>query len=361
MYEPQNNTSIEIDNTKETEGYLYLIQPDINQPIFKIGGSQAIGLTRLKSYGKTCKVFSMKRVLNTWITEKKLIKCFNEKFTRVQGREYFTGCLGEMLVIFEKICVDNLPDYSYLRNLKIEEEKPKQPEKKKVGRPKKFDITKFSGEELLKAQEEEERKRDAREAEIIERRRVAYEKRLEKLKQQRAEKNAKRGRPKIEKAPKPKKEKPEKPTTELKPKEVRKLFLTYRNSVLKYGRDDLFAGGERERLMLINIIEKNSNLTRDELVKTYKDLQNKVTDIPKFLIWLDSMIFAIYIRSNELGERIRIAESGRGVRNDDDKDPRPEYLSFIKDDYEKNSVEYWTVFNYYRLKTGNWSKSMKML
>jgi hypothetical protein len=241
------------------------------------------------------------------------------------------------------------------------EEKPKQPEKKKVGRPKKFDITKFSGEELLKAQEEEERKRDAREAEIIERRRVAYEKRLEKLKQQRAEKNATRGRPKIEKAPKPKKEKPEKPTTELKPKEIRKLFLIYRNRVFKYGRDDLFAGGERERLMLINIIEKNSNLTRDELLKTYKDLQKKVTDIPKFLIWLDSMIFAIYIRSNELGERIRIAESGRGVRNDDDKDPRPEYLSFIKDDYEKNSVEYWTVFNYYRLKTGNWSKSMKMM
>lgn len=368
MYEKQNNKSIEIDNTKETEGYLYLIQPDINQPIFKIGGSQAIGLTRIKSYGKLCKVFSLKRVINTWITEKKLIKCFNEKFTRVQGREYFTGCLGEMLVIFEKICVDNLPDYSNLNSQDIRKEKEIKVEDKPVrgrGRPKKIEAIKgLSGDNLLNKLEEMGQKEN--ELELLRAKR--YKERLEERKKMRQEQAKPRGRPRKEKI-EPQQQEPKKPkirqiTKEFNPNQIENGFNAYMTRVFDIKQSDLKLTDKSVISLLtgqlINIIKNNSNITEEELKRVYKEAKSKYSSIFSYHLFLYCVVFGLYINSGLTGNRI-VATENKNRQRQDFRDIRPEFNDFLKGDYPKTKKKFWAVFSYLRVKTGTWTQSLNML
>lgn len=244
----------------------------------------------------------------------------------------------------------------------VEVEKPTAPR----GRPKKVDVKKLSGEELIKAVEQQAKISDLREQAT----REAYQARLEQRKQQRAEQAKPRGRPRKTQptqpttTPKPT-PKPKSSQTELTSKDVKNQFSKYRFRVLDYSISDVKNADKNTEKAVENLLTEyivsNSDISPSQLTDTYKRAKSMFNDIPKYNLWLDALLFSIYLYNNEVGKRITTTLKESRSRKDA-KEMYPEYAqAFIKDDYNPKKTDFWTVFGYYRLKTGNWNKSFKML
>lgn len=259
-------------------------------------------------------------------------------------------------------------------NIKKEREvevevKPKNP----IGRPKKINLKGLIGDELLKAIEENTRQAEERNKLLEERRKQAYEARLKKMREQRATTAKPRGRPRKE--AEPKKERPKTTRTELNASDIKKLYSKYRYSALGYKLDNIrewtktqkenkkLQGGADKALIPVieDILIENSNLTSQELKTTYNQAKSQYENIFTYPVWLDAIVFSLYLYKSELGQRITRATESKTMRKDT-REAYPEYAqAFVKDDYQPSKIDFWVVFGYYRLKTGNWNKSFEML
>lgn len=91
------------------EGIIYLIQPNVLKGTnrYKVGMSKDQTPKRINSYGSKTKIISIKKCIDPFDLEKKIINEFNKKFKLIDGKEYFEGDENEMIDLFEQICYKN--------------------------------------------------------------------------------------------------------------------------------------------------------------------------------------------------------------------------------------------------------------
>lgn len=248
--------------------------------------------------------------------------------------------------------------------VEVKEEKPK------VGRGKymklskiKKELEQLEGEELVgkiaemaSISDEAERKRAER-----------YQERLEQRKAARAAAGKQRGRPRKapeEKAPRKKKEvekpKPRKLASEMPEKDLKTILKNYENwkrRVMEISKADFLDTQHDTERSLISLLEQfvtsNAGLTGTELRKLYADDKKEHPDIIPYKYWLDTMMFALYLKGGITGQRLTTGtKSSRGTKAL--RDIRPEFKDVVNAEYPLDSATnikmFWTVHNYNLIK-----------
>ena len=242
--------------------------------------------------------------------------------------------------------------------VKVKEEEPEENKPVvKRGRPKKVDLTKMTLSEKMKAIEDYGRDQEVRE----QRRAEAYQRKLEQRKEKRKAMGKQKGRPRKEQEEKPEKPK-EKPQPKafvgLTPKQIKQTFQMYKNRVIGYSDKDL----KMTDKTIINAVEElqqlavasNSNITLQEIDAIYKRLKQKYPDIFAKRYFLDALLFAVYLDKTITGERMTTTKDPKKARKDD-REPKPEVVVYLQQDYPENDYGYWVKYAYNRIKSGKWN------
>lgn len=98
--------------------YCYLLQErefiKTNEDVYKIGRTKS--LSRFNAYPKGSKIICLRSVNDCYKTERELKRKFKLYFTNEKniGTEYFSGCLNDMVRLFNIICrYDSLKTYNF--------------------------------------------------------------------------------------------------------------------------------------------------------------------------------------------------------------------------------------------------------
>lgn len=88
-----------------TPGIVYFIQPAelVGTDRYKIGCSEKMDLSRIKSYKKGTRYLAILACTDPYRLESSIISCFKQKFNLLTGNEYFEGSENDMIKEFTKI------------------------------------------------------------------------------------------------------------------------------------------------------------------------------------------------------------------------------------------------------------------
>lgn len=247
--------------------------------------------------------------------------------------------------------------------VEVKEEKPK------VGRGKymklskiKKELEQLEGEELVSKIAEMASLSDEAERKKAER----YQERLEQRKAARAAAGKPRGRPRKapeEQAPRKKeveKPKPRKLASQMPEKDLKTILKNYENwkrRVMEISKADFLETDPVNERSLITLLEQfvtsNAGLTGTELRKLYADDKKEHPDIIPYKYWLDTMMFALYLKGGITGQRLTTGtNSTRGTKAM--RDIRPEFNDVVNVEYPLDSATnikmFWTVHNYNLIK-----------
>lgn len=100
---------------------VYLITPGEYEglDIVKIGMHRGNTTSRINSYGRKTKIYSIRSVSNSKFIEKEIMKQFKLNFKIYKGREYFEGEIDKCIDLFDKI-VDKLSYDNFIKKCEIE-------------------------------------------------------------------------------------------------------------------------------------------------------------------------------------------------------------------------------------------------
>lgn len=232
-----------------------------------------------------------------------------------------------------------------------EEKQDDSVSKPKRGRPKKLDLSNLTEEEVLQAIENENTHREEMKAE-------AYKRKLEARKEKRKAIGKKLGRPKIEKEEKPKPTPKPKVFKEFSPHDVRRNYQMYKSRILDIRHNEIIYGNDDDlklyNLTFTQFIMNNSQLHEKDIETAYTLCKQKYPAMMSYTLFLDSIVFALYIHSQMIGERLTNATDERKTRTDD-KEPKQEYGIYLEQDYDISHVGYWTKMLYDVVITGKWN------
>jgi hypothetical protein len=120
--------SLEINIKMMEYNYIYLLQEDPNEKVYKIGRTKQENVKRIRNYPNGTKLLYQRSVTDCIKAEEKLLQIFNERFKLHHGREYFSGNCNQMIDIIhgyisqnpEEIPEIKTPCDSVTKNLKKE-------------------------------------------------------------------------------------------------------------------------------------------------------------------------------------------------------------------------------------------------